>query len=379
MEPQDGLHLPKPHNRRRILWIILGVVVLVVGGVALWAYSPKPPKEQPAEVIKKEDPPHPVSLKSRALFFGDVYWGRYINDWSQASPLKEAYPFSRLSEFGRENYDAWIADLECPTVDGVHMSSAVEDDTLQFNCSPTYLAEAAKWFTVFSNANNHSDNQGGQAGLDETRRHLDEHGIQYFGHFDPRLLSDICEVIALPVQVTDSKAQQQKGQLPVAMCGFHGVFRRPGPEAIEVMQRYANVMPVIAYPHMGAEYQPEPDQIKQDTYRAMIDSGADMVLGDHPHWVQTSEAYKGKPIIYSMGNSIFDQQYNKEVTRSAGIDITFTVEGATPQQLAAWLELGKTCAAFRDSCLQAAEEQALQRLPVAFHIKIAGTDNSGKI
>ncbi|QQS19030.1 CapA family protein [Candidatus Saccharibacteria bacterium] len=36
----------------------------------------------------------------------------------------------------------------------------------------------------------------------------------------------------------------------------------------------------------------------------MIDNGADMVLGDHPHVVQPSEAYKGHPIFYSMGNFI---------------------------------------------------------------------------
>lgn len=346
----------------------------------MWFVWPKTQPAAPAvEEIKKQEPPHPVSMQSRALFFGDVFWGRYINDWSQASPLKQAYPFSKLNEFGRENYDAWVANLECPTVEGVQVPSAVEDDTLQFNCAPSYLAEAAKWFTVFSSANNHSDNQGQQAGLDETRGHLDKYGIQYFGHYDPRLLSDICEVISLPVRVTWSNQQEQKGSLPVAMCGFHGVFRRPGLDAIGVMQRYAKVMPVIAYPHMGAEYQPEPDQIREETYRSMIDNGADMVLGDHPHWVQTSEAYKGRPIIYSMGNFIFDQQYNKEVTRSAGIDVTFKVVDASPEQLTAWLELGKTCNGFHDSCLQSAEDQGLEHLPLTFHVKIIGADNGGKI
>lgn len=373
---QTGLHLPKHRKNWAVLFVVLGTLVVATFAVA-WYFWPKEQVQTPAPIVQVPKPPHPVNLQSRALFFGDVYWGRYINDWSQKSPLKEAYPFSRLNEFGRENYDAWVADLECPTVAGVTMSSAVEDDTLQFNCSPTYLTEVAKWFTVFSNANNHSDNQNGQVGLDETRKHLDQHGIQYFGHFDPRLTDKLCEVIALPARVTFSDNTIQKASVPVAMCGYHGVFRTPSAESIAAMQRYAKIMPVIAYPHMGAEYQPEPDQLRRDVYRLMIDNGADMVLGDHPHWVQSTEAYKGKPIIYSMGNFIFDQQYNKEVTRSAGIDVTFAVEDS--ESLAAWIALGEQCKTFEDTCLVQAEQQALKKLPFTFSYKIVGTDNSGKI
>jgi len=53
-----------------------------------------------------------------------------MNDWSMASPLKTAYPFSRLNEFHRDQYDAWIAGLECPTVAGFSQTSAEEDATL---------------------------------------------------------------------------------------------------------------------------------------------------------------------------------------------------------------------------------------------------------
>jgi len=77
---------------------------------------------------------------------------------------------------------------------------------------------------------------------------------------------------------------------------------------------------------MGKEYVATPDELKTSIYHSMIDQGADMGLGDHPHWVQTSEAYKGKPIFYSMGNFMFDQQDTTEVTRSAAIDVTLKAD-----------------------------------------------------
>ena len=91
------------------------------------------------------------------MFFGDVYFGRYIDDWSKASDLKEAHPFSGLESFKREDYDAWIANLECP-VTTTYRSSAQQNANLMFSCLPEYIPEARKWFDVFSLANNHTDN-----------------------------------------------------------------------------------------------------------------------------------------------------------------------------------------------------------------------------
>ncbi len=368
-------------GRRRHAYGLLALVCFIVLAGAAAAFLLRPTKSEsaaPQVVQTTPKPPYAVSASSKTLFFGNAYWGRYINEWSQKSELKYAYPFSRLNEFHRENYDAWIAGLECPVTAGVNPTAAEEEAALSFNCRPEYLPEAAKWFTAFTLANNHTDNQGA-TGFAETQKHLDEQGIQYFGHYDPRNTANICDVIALPAKITDNKGQVSKGELPVALCGYHGFFMIPPAESIAMMTEYAKYMPVIAMPHMGAEYKAAPDQIKTTTYRAMIDAGADMVLGDHPHWVQTSEAYKGHPIIYSMGNFLFDQQLRPETTRSAGIDVTFNVDGADRTQLAAWLKLGKTCSSYHDNCLARAQAAKLGRLPYTFRLGIVGTDDYDKI
>jgi poly-gamma-glutamate capsule biosynthesis protein CapA/YwtB (metallophosphatase superfamily) len=69
---------------------------------------------------------------------------------------------------------------------------------------------------------------------------------------------------------------------------------------------------VIVYPHWGNEYQTTHSSAQRDLAEKMIDSGADLIIGSHPHVVQDMQIYKGKPIIYSLGNLVFDQTFSKE-------------------------------------------------------------------
>lgn len=287
--------------------IVLSVVIIVGLVCAFIVYQTTQSREPVLESVAEKIPARPISLKANTLFVGDTYWGRYINDWAMASTQKTAYPFSRLGEFNRELYDAWIANLECPTVPGFTQTSAQEDTTISFNCSPDYLPEAAKWFTAVSLANNHTDNRG-VTGFTQTKEQLDLNNIQYFGHYDPAVIEDACEVTGLPVTVTYDDKTTKKQKIPA--------------------------------------------KLRVQTYHAMIDAGADMVIGNHPHWVQSTEAYKGKLIVYSMGNFIFDQQANKEVTRSAAINVVMNTSGRSSKELAAWLILGENCSTFKDQCLQ---------------------------
>lgn len=372
---------PRRRVRRRIaIFIIVVIGLAALGYGTWWVYQNNfAPVEHITQQVSEPAPvPRPESIYSNVLFTGNTFWGRYTNDWSMDSQLKYAYPFSRLSEFNRDQYNAWITGLECPTKSGVTMTSAEMEVALQFNCSPEYLPEAAKWFTAFSLANNHTDNQGVD-GFDETRTQLDTHGIQYFGHYDPHVVEDVCEVISLPVTVTYDNALTDNGKLPIALCGYHGVFRIPPEESVAVMEAYSKLMPVIAMPHMGVEYKPAPDQLKTDFYRSLIDAGADMVLGDHPHWVQNTESYKGHLIVHSMGNFMFDQQGTVELTRSAAVQVAINGTSSSDGMVERWLKLGEKCGTFRDTCLEDAKEQGLVKLDLAFQFGVVGTNSDNKI
>lgn len=66
---------------------------------------------------------------------------------------------------------------------------------------------------------------------------------------------------------------------------------------------------IIPYMHWSYELEAEPQPFERELARKMIDSGAAGVIGSHPHRVGGFEMYNGKPIIYSLGNWMFKQNY----------------------------------------------------------------------
>ena len=66
---------------------------------------------------------------------------------------------------------------------------------------------------------------------------------------------------------------------------------------------------IIVSLHWGYEYVPYPSPTQIRIGRSLVDAGADIILGGHPHVTQSLEIYKDRPIIYSLGNFIFDQTF----------------------------------------------------------------------
>lgn len=79
---------------------------------------------------------------------------------------------------------------------------------------------------------------------------------------------------------------------------------------------------VVAY-HWGVEYSAEPTKRQKDLAHIAVDAGADVVLGNHPHWVQPVELYRDKCISYAYGNFIFDQEWSQETKRGVMGRYTF--------------------------------------------------------
>jgi poly-gamma-glutamate synthesis protein (capsule biosynthesis protein) len=86
----------------------------------------------------------------------------------------------------------------------------------------------------------------------------------------------------------------------------------------QIAQLRPNVDVLLVAAHWGEEYvtlpEPAPSTLQDplEIAHEMIDAGADMIIGNHPHWIQGVEVYKGKLITYAHGNFIFGQMWSYE-------------------------------------------------------------------
>ena len=80
----------------------------------------------------------------------------------------------------------------------------------------------------------------------------------------------------------------------------------------EIAELKTKVDFVIVQFHWGVEYVYDPSDRQRELGQKAIDAGADLVIGNHPHWVQGLEIYKDKLITYAHGNFVFDQMWSQE-------------------------------------------------------------------
>ncbi len=88
--------------------------------------------------------------------------------------------------------------------------------------------------------------------------------------------------------------------------------------------RAAGAGVVIVWPHWGVEYTTGPTATQKSLAHAAIDAGADLVIGNHPHWAQAMEVYKGRPIWYALGNFTFDQTWSEPTMEGISLELTFS-------------------------------------------------------
>lgn len=164
-------------------------------------------------------------------------------------------------------------------------------------------------FKIVNLANNHALDQGIN-GLKNTWNVLDQRGIQHIGT-GPDLDSAWRAKIVVANQIrfafigasyTSINDRGKSRNDYIARIDDKARLRH----SIQNARSIGDFLVVTM--HAGNEYTRAPNAQQIDFARRAIDAGAEMVIGAHPHWIQTIESYKGKPIFYSLGNFIFDQR-----------------------------------------------------------------------
>lgn len=248
-----------------------------------------------------------VEPSVRILFLGDLMLDRYV-----AQKIKEQGIYYLFSELEKrdffDNYNLVAANLEgAVTNNGVHYPPAIGND---FTFNPEIIKELRNYnFSFFNLANNHLTDQGEQ-GIVETRDNLDELGFYYSGCRDGRV--DECSVKI--VEIKNKK---------VALVGLSMVYSRFDLEQAEnLIKDLADTADlVIVNIHWGEEYKTQFSLYQQEIGRGLIDAGADLIIGHHPHVVQGVEIYKNKPIFYSLGNFVFDQYFSVETQKGLAVEL----------------------------------------------------------
>ncbi len=242
---------------------------------------------------------------------GDIIWdrgvGRKIENTSINFIIKDLIP---LFETGSLS----VANLENPISE--RGSPYNLDKGIFFRANPKYRNLLTKLkLNLVSLSNNHMFDYGMTAALD-TLTHLKELGIYYTGFGLDREEALKGEILEL-----GGKKIRFLGYNSIYPFNVNVVQNIPGILMIkeatlqqEIQEAKKGVEKLILLVHDGEEYNIYPEDSKIQLYRKMIDYGADMIIGAHPHVIQSFEIYQGKPIIYSLGNLIFDQ-YRFPITR----------------------------------------------------------------
>ncbi|MBN1263388.1 MAG: CapA family protein [Candidatus Pacebacteria bacterium] len=250
----------------------------------------------PSPVFTPSPPPAEITL----MVTGDVMLARSLT--TEMRRLKDfAYPFKKTAQI-LSQADLTLINLESPLG-----NDCVSVDTGMRFCADFRAVEGLikAGVDLVSLANNHALDQG-ESGLRETIRLVEENFMTPLGLREPVFW----ESQGVRLAFLAYNAVNPKSDL-ISWADSEVVESE-----IKRFDLEADVL--IVYFHWGKEYEKKPmagsgtliDPVK--LAHLAIDSGADLVLGSHPHVIQENEWYQGKLIVYSLGNFIFDQSWSQE-------------------------------------------------------------------
>jgi poly-gamma-glutamate capsule biosynthesis protein CapA/YwtB (metallophosphatase superfamily) len=232
------------------------------------------------------------------------------------------YPYSDIKDL--IDADINFANLETPLIDG----DPVPSGTMSFRADLENASSLKKaGFNLLSLANNHTGNKG-KAGFLKTFETLENENINFIGagiNIEESYAGKIIDVSGLKIgflaYVDDmfTPTSQKSGIDSPGSSSMQDSDLKKDIENIE--NRGAEY--IIISMHSGHEYHATPNWYQEAFAKEAIDFGADLIIGHHPHVIQTVEKYNNKYIFYSLGNFIFDQMWSEETKQGLIVKFYF--------------------------------------------------------
>lgn len=304
-----------------------------------------------------------TSSKTNISFFavGDIMLSRDVAAQINKRGKDSYWPFRAL-ENELLSTDFNFGNLESPFSGN---DKYYFDNQFIFN-SPTWAMPglAQHNFKVLSLANNHILNQGIE-GLDYTTKLLEENGSLAVGTGRDQNES------------WQGKVYSVKGVRVGFIAATYGVSEPEDYNRVAFLKDEDKLIEsikdlklrsdfIIVSMHAGTEYTREPNWQQTKFAHTAIDNGADIVIGSHPHWIQTIEKYKNKYIFYSLGNFVFDQMWSLDTREGLMLKIFLEKPGtcSTDPRLSPTGQQGVVCSDSIQGTSLTTKLQRIELVPV---------------
>ena len=290
-------------NVKKTLFIVLIILILVAVGFNLMGFEYNNPL---AESLKADMVKEDFSM----AVTGDIMIGRNV-----AGALGSSSPLAGISNV-TSNVDLLLINFENAATSS---ENAVKGD-IPLKCNPSdVVLVKGNNNTVAALANNHVCDYG-IGGLNDTIKNVGQAGMIPIGagsnerEAHAPAVEEIGGRNITIFNYMDSNNFAEYGYdvMPYAngsAPGYSAYNSKVAQKDIADARGNGSDF-VVAYLHFGNEYSTSPNEDQLKIAHELVDYGADIVIGSHPHVTQGVEMYKGKPIFYSLGNCVFDMSGN---------------------------------------------------------------------
>jgi poly-gamma-glutamate synthesis protein (capsule biosynthesis protein) len=252
---------------------------------------------------------------------GDIMLSRSVG--ARILATSDRFPFNDTADW-LSGFDLTVGNLECV----VSTLGQPQPKQYTFEAPPRgFERVAAAGYDIVSVANNHSGDYG-PAAFADMLQHLPTYGVTPLGGG-----LNLTQAHTPVIRTVRSTTVGLLAYCAIEPMNFAATASAPGHAWLDAALMTADIRALrpkvdflLVFTHWGIEYHPEQSSDQEAMAHVAIDAGADFVVGAHPHVIQPSSSYRGKPIVYSLGNFVFEEMYGEEERR--GNVLSLTLQGS---------------------------------------------------
>lgn len=284
--------------------------------------------EEIEEITESKLPEEEIPKAVTMVFSGDILLSSYVLNNYDNNGMSGMISEELSAEM--QKADITMANQEFPFS---ARGTQAQDKQFTFRVDPSYVKILqGMGIDIVTLANNHALDYGTEA-LSDTFQTLDGAGIAYVGAGDSKERAARAYVTEMGGRTFGFLAASRV----IPEVGWNIDNRQPGllctydsAALCQAIRKAKETCDYVAvYVHWGIERENTPQDYQRQLGKAYIDAGADIVIGSHPHVLQGIEYYNGKPIVYSLGNYIF----NREIGSTLLLKAIVSPENETTLQL----------------------------------------------